>query len=211
MLPKLSERAGARCTAHIRRFYPDWMQAEILNGGMDSESQAALKDMRDFIAACKAHLSDLREQIAEGGTPCIDSGWPVLGETVDETPEPEIIEKVVEKIVEVEVPVEVIKEVEVEKVVYRDAPKTNLERAIDDNKKQAPPEAIADLFDPNLTARQNQEALTKKYAHHMSEYTRLRDYGDTDSRSQAADHLAKAERYESGINWNRPRLAEVVG
>lgn len=107
---------------------------------------------------------------------------------------------------------------------------TNLERAIQEAQARAeaaeaelakaryeepeqapePPEDLADLFDANLTARQNQEALTKKYAHHMSEYTRLRDYGDEASRSQASEHLKKAQRYESGIAWNRPRLAEVI-
>ncbi len=70
-----------------------------------------------------------------------------------------------------------------------------------------PPKAIADLFDPNLTARQNQEALQKKYAALMSEREHELTAGNS---SEAMALLKRAERFESGITWNRARLAEVI-
>lgn len=104
---------------------------------------------------------------------------------------------------------------------------TNLERAIQDEREkrkaaesrlaeksyeegetpEQPPEAIADLFDPSLTARQNQEALQKRYAALMSERELHLGGGDT---SKAMELLKRAERIESGITWNRARLAEVL-
>lgn len=125
-----------------------------------------------------------------------------------EQPEPEVIIK--------EVPVEVEKIVEVEKVVYRDHPATKMlseleatKAKIDDRPPahEEPPASIADLFDPELTARQNQEALQKKYADAMS----MREiHLANDEDSKAMELLKKAERYDSGINWNRARLAEVI-
>jgi len=89
---------------------------------------------------------------------------------------------------------------------------SNLERAQAEAKPEPvadePPEAIADLFDPELTARQNQEALTKKYTALMNERQWWLEGGD--DKSKAMELLRKAERIESGINWNRARLAEVV-
>lgn len=73
-----------------------------------------------------------------------------------------------------------------------------------------PPAEIADLFDPNLTPRQNQEALQRKYSTAMSEYTRLFGYGDQASKAEALEHLRRAQRLDSGIRWNRPRAAEAL-
>lgn len=106
----------------------------------------------------------------------------------------------------------------VEKVVYRDHPaaamldeletkKTNLDRAIEEAKAKEPPPEIADLLDPDLTTRQNLEKLIEKHtkAKHLEEIAR--SHGDA---SGAMRHLKDAERLESGINWNRARLAEVI-
>ena len=214
MLPKLSERASARCTAN--------KQAEIRQSG------EGLQDMEDFIALNKEHLTELREMIAEGERVCIDAGWPQLGaeSEAEPAPEPEVIIK------EVPVEVEKIVEVEVEKVVevkVKDPETEAQARAaeealtealdqlkaakakVDDRKPEPvpdePPEGISDLFDPNLTARQNQEALLKKYAALMSEREHELTAGNT---SKAMDLLKRAERIESGITWNRARLAEVI-
>jgi hypothetical protein len=80
--------------------------------------------------------------------------------------------------------------------------------AIDSHPRHVePPAAIAELFDPSLTARQNQDVLTRKYAALMSERELHLSANDT---SKAMELLRKAERIESGINWNRARLAEAV-
>jgi len=70
-----------------------------------------------------------------------------------------------------------------------------------------PPVEIADLIDPSLTARQNLDALMAKFAaaKNMEEYSRSN--GDM---TAAMQHLKDAERFESGIKWNRAVLAEVV-
>jgi len=73
-----------------------------------------------------------------------------------------------------------------------------------------PPAAIADLFDPSLTARQNQEKLQLRYKDAMSEHYRLMGYGTQEDKAEAQKQLEKAQRIESGITWNRARLAEVV-
>ena len=117
----------------------------------------------------------------------------------------EALEKLVNQLLEARHPSEaMLDELETVKTKLDDRPADPLEIS------NGPPEAIADLFDPNLTARQNQEVLQQKYAQHMSEHYRLRDYGDQNSKSQAQRHLEKAERLDSGIKWNRARLAEVI-
>jgi hypothetical protein len=70
-----------------------------------------------------------------------------------------------------------------------------------------PPAEIADLIDPDLTARQNLNALTAKFAaaKNLEEYCR-----SNDDMEGAMKHLRDAERFESGIKWNRAVLAEVV-
>ena len=73
-----------------------------------------------------------------------------------------------------------------------------------------PPEDIADLFDASLTARQNHDRLTAKYAEYMGEFARWHGYGDHESSVKAAEYLKKAERIESGIRWNRAVHAEVI-
>ena len=152
MLPKLSERASMRATAHIRRFFPDWKQAELRQTGGD-----ALNDMLDFIDECTEHLGTLKERIAEGETPCIDTGWPSPDGVVETAPEPEVIERIVEVEKVVEVPVEVVREVEntqrLEELEGRlkaalDALEDRPETVMPDfePKPEEPPAGIADLF-----------------------------------------------------------------
>jgi hypothetical protein len=80
--------------------------------------------------------------------------------------------------------------------------------AIDSHPRhEEPPAAIADLIDPSLTPKQNLEALMAKFAaaKNMEEYSRSN--GDM---TAAMQHLKDAERFESGIKWNRAVLAEVL-
>lgn len=151
---------------------------------------------------------------------------PMSGETVIEpAPEPEVIEKIVEveKVVEVPVEVEVVREVEnttrLNELEGRlkaalDALNERPETVIPDFEPKPaqesydePPAEIADLIDPDLTARQNLDALTAKFAaaKNMEEY--CRSNGDMES---AMKHLRDADRFESGIKWNRAVLAEVM-
>ena len=51
---------------------------------------------------------------------------------------------------------------------------------------------------------------TKKYKDAMSDHYRLLSYGTQEHKIEAQKQLEKAQRYESGIAWNRPRLAEVL-
>lgn len=90
-----------------------------------------------------------------------------------------------------------------------EAVKTKLDDRLADplEVSEEPPEEIADLFDAGLTARQNQEALQKKYAETMS-MREIHLANGEDSEAMAL--LKKAERYDSGIKWNRARLAEVI-
>lgn len=81
------------------------------------------------------------------------------------------------------------------------------EAATDPEVSDVPPDTLADLFDPELTARQNQEALLKKYKETMSMREIHLSHNET---SEAMECLRKAERLESGIKWNRARLAEVI-
>jgi hypothetical protein len=126
-------------------------------------------------------------------------------------PEPEVIEKIVEVVKEV--PIEVkVKDPETEARLTEaleqlERAQSNMEERKPEPVSEEPPEAIADLFDPNLTARQNQEALQKKYAALMSERELELTAGNG---SKAMELLKRAERFESGITWNRARLAEVI-
>lgn len=212
MLPKLSDRAAMRCTSNITRFYPAWKQAQLRQSGGD-----ALNDMLDFIDVNKAHLADLKQRIAEGETPCIDTGWPVLGGKVETAPEPQVIEKIieVEKVVEVaREDTTRLEELENRLKAAQDALAARSETVMPDTGPEPieasydePPAEIADLIDPSLTPKQNLDVLTAKFAaaKNLEEYAR--NNGDM---TGAMQHLRDAERFESGIKWNRAVLVEVV-
>ena len=187
MLPKLSDRAAARCTAHIRRHYPDWKQSLIMFHGAPDE----VSEMEDFIARCKSHLVDLREEIAEGDTPCIDTGWPPLN-AIEQPPEDTSrLEDLERQLTEAQ-----------EALQAKEPEPETPEETYDE-----PPAELADLIDPSLTPRQNLDVLTAKFAaaKNLEEYAR--DNGD---KASAMKHLKDAERFESGIKWNRAVLVEVV-
>jgi hypothetical protein len=88
-----------------------------------------------------------------------------------------------------------------------EAKKTNLDRAIEEAKAEEPPAEIADLMDSSLTTRQNLEALIAKFRDAKSLEEMARSNGDMNA---AMEHLRDAQRYDSGIKWNRARLAEVI-
>lgn len=196
MLPKLSERASMRCRANILRYYPSFMQAELRQSGGD-----ALNDMLDFIDVNKEHLASLKQRIAEGETPCIDTGWPVLGGKVEAAPEPEVIEKVVEKIVEV--PVEVVREVE--DTTRLDELESRLKAAQEalaarpetvmpdfEPKAEEPPAGIADLFHADKPLAPQARALRELWL----------QIGHQIQRGEAsADEIRKHERLSSELEF----------
>ena len=120
-------------------------------------------------------------------------------------------------------------EVAVDKIVYEDSPETlarlakaeaalaameQVKETIDERpespseEQRDPPEELADLFDPNLTPRENHDKLISKYARLMSEREHALKGSDD---SEAMRLLKKAENVESGIKWNRAVHAELLG
>ena len=91
MLPKLSDRADARCEAHILRHFPAWKQIHI------RETGEGRSEFDDFVMRCKGHLSSLCERITEGERPCIDTGWPKLNETTKNPDKVCNLEKAIEE------------------------------------------------------------------------------------------------------------------
>jgi len=193
--------------------YPLWKQLNLITGVLEQLADKAglevpeFREMRAHIEGTLAYCNELeaRAKAGEQFDPC--EGWPTefKARKLDRS---ELVRKNLEVMAEdgIITPAEAMLD-ELEAV------KTKIDegRPIDPlDPSEEPPEAIADLFDPSLTPRQNQDALKQKYAQHMSEHYRLRDYGDQDSKSQAQRHLEKAERLDSGIKWNRARLAEVI-
>ena len=202
MLPKLSERAAMRATAHIRRYYPDWRQSRILDSGSESDQLR----MDEFISSCKDHLAKLRNQIADGETPCIDTKWP---EPIDNRVELGTNDEgliIVEKIVQDPALTEALEETK-RKLDEALASRGEGEPEPIEANYDEPPAEIADLIDPDLTARQNLDVLIQKRtaAKHLEEMAR--SHGDMD---EAMKHLKDVERFETGIKWNRAVLVEVV-
>lgn len=184
MQKPLSERAALRCEQAILRAFPAWRQAEIRsNGSPDQQS-----DLQAFIDANKSVLRDKRAAIADGIETCIDTGWAEYGAAPVEqqapAPEPVDIDATIARM---------------------EAAQAKLKG---DTPAQEPPAEIADLFDAELTARQNQEKLVKLYATLMSE-RELKLSHDDKTGAQAL--LDRAERVQTGITWNRATFAEIVG
>ncbi len=169
MLPKLSTRAHQRCEANILRAYPAWKQAELrYEGGI------AFDEMVQFIELCKAHLSQLKGQIAEGAAVCIDTGWPQLGEKPEPVVEPEVIikevpvEKIVTETVQVENPETVAKLEEMEALFGEtkaelDGLKARSEAAVSEAPDDQPPASIADLFVSDRPYAEQAQALWDRY------------------------------------------------
>lgn len=73
----------------------------------------------------------------------------------------------------------------------------------------APPE-LADLIEMNETPPETHARLTRLYADAKQAAELARSYGGTFNGKSTVEWERKAERYDSGIKWNRGRMAETV-
>lgn len=80
-----------------------------------------------------------------------------------------------------------------------------------------PPEDVQDILDEflpeeesvlTLTPQELMNILVRRFSDEKNAEELARDNGDT---NKVMMHVKNAQRLESGINWNRPRLAEQVG
>lgn len=191
MLPKLSDRARMRCETHILRYYPAWRQSIIRETGEGREEFDA------FVAANKAHLADLKQRIAEGETPCIDTGWPVLGGKVETAPEPKVIERIVE--------VEVVREVEnTERLEEMEARLKAAQEALQARPKTVmpdfepapkpePPAEVAELLREGHSMGDAANELARRWA----EFANLRQL----NQELTPEQLAKEKRLQKALNW----------
>jgi len=170
------------CNERILSAYPAHKQMNLMRaGGHDLNCMDAwINAQRD---ACKVHelaIESLDEESLELRDYDIHAGWP---DDVDVEDEESSAEAVLDEL-------------------------ESVKDAIDSHPRHVePPAAIADLIDPSLTPKQNLDALMAKYrtAKNLEEYAR--SGGDM---SAAMKHLNDADRFESGIKWNRAVLAEMI-
>ena len=114
-------------------------------------------------------------------------------------------------------------EVPVERVVYQDSPETlrrlaEMEALLaaasapkpEPVAKHIPPAEIADLIEINETPPETHARLTRLYAEAKQGAELARTYGGTFNGKSIVEWERKAERFESGIKWNRGRLSEVI-
>ena len=73
-----------------------------------------------------------------------------------------------------------------------------------------PPPELADLIEINETPPETHARLTKLYSDAKQGAELARAYGGTFNGKGVVEWERKAERYESGIKWNRGRLAETI-
>lgn len=210
-MPSLYDRAALRCEQAILRVWSAWRQAHLTD-----EERPGFEAFRD---ECKAHLQELRDQIVDGQTPDIDRGWPDgivrasasvdaphgAAAGVESGPQPPNPEPV-ERIVEVENPETVARLQEAEARLAEAQEKLAAKKAGTD----APPADLLDIIVTHQTPAETHERLTRLYAECMqrAELARTRD-GVFEGKS-TTEWIRKAERYESGLKWNRGRMAEQV-
>lgn len=114
-------------------------------------------------------------------------------------------------------------EVPVERVVYQDSPETlrklaEMEAALaaaaapkpEPVAKHIPPPELADLIEINETPPETHARLTKMYSDAKQGAELARTYGGTFAGKSVVDWERNAERYETGIKWNRGRFAESI-
>ena len=139
------------------------------------------------------------------------------GEVIRETVEVErIVERVVERVVEVPVEIErvierVVTDPEAETLRARIAElEAKLLAQAKPEPESNPPPEIADLIDPAETPQECFDRLTKLYVEAKQSAELARGYGGTFGGKSVIDYERRAERLESGIKWNRGRLAEQL-
>ena len=181
--------------------YPLWKQVNLLTDAIEQLADKAgldvseFRDMRAHIVGTLAYCNELEARINAGEDVDPYAGWPT--EFVAKGP-PDHVRRNLERMVENgDISEKVLDDLEAVQTKLQERPEAHVE----------PPAELAELFDPSLTARQNQEALIAKYSKLMSK----REYALKDgNESEAMRLLKRAETIDSGIKWNRARLAEVV-
>ena len=73
-----------------------------------------------------------------------------------------------------------------------------------------PPAEIADLIEMSETPPETHARLTRLYADAKQGAELARSYGGTFNGKSIVEWERKAERYESGLKWNRGRMAETI-
>jgi len=133
------------------------------------------------------------------------------GQTIRET-----VEVPVERIVEVPVEIErvierVVTDPEAETLRARIAElEAKLLAQVKPEPEHNPPPEIADLIDPAETPQECFDRLTRMYVEAKQSAELARGYGGTFGGKSVIDYERRAERLESGIKWNRGRLAEQL-
>lgn len=127
----------------------------------------------------------------------------VIRETVTETVEVPV-ERIVERVVTVDNPEQAKRIAELEAMLAAaSAPKPEPVAA------HIPPAEIADLINVLETPEQTNLRLAGLYAQAMNKAELARSYGTLEGRSPT-EWIRQAERYESGLKWNRGRMAETL-
>ncbi len=149
----------------------------------------------------------------------IDAGWPSLdtfmGEVAEEA-EPLTDFSASEGVVERFEAMESAKKPAEQFTTFEPPEVVEIEKSEPEPEETIPEEVLEIVKDAleegeeafSLTPQELMAKLVKKYAAEKGAEEHWRKHGDM---TQAMIHLNNAERLDTGINWNRPRLAEQVG